>query len=98
MEQMCLVNIYQRHGIYLKSTFQIIPSSCYTAPASVGKSVEYNSPWDIKNSNQPSVCPLKCTIKDACVTRIFERMQKSAYYFSETAKDLGDQLLNGTFN
>lgn len=30
--------------------------------------------------------------------RIFEGVQKSAYHYSETEKDLDKQLVNGTFN
>lgn len=52
-----LVNLYQRHNISLQSTFQITPSPCYAALASVGGSVEFNSPWDItKTRFRPAKC------------------------------------------
>lgn len=44
-------------------------------------------------SNQRSVCPLRHTAKDVSVIRILERMQKFAYHYSETAKDLDEQLV-----
>lgn len=61
---------------------------------------EFNSPWDTtKTRFKPAkVHPLGRTAKDVCVIRILERMQKSAYHYGETAKDLHEQLVNGTFN
>lgn len=84
---------------FFKKHFQITPSSCYAAPASVSRSVNLTALGTSPRprSNHPSVCPLWCTAKDVCVIRIFEGVQKS-YHYSEIEKDLDKQLVNGTFN